>query len=233
MADWLTDPRWERIAAASGIGAVILFVVSYILAGKAPELDEGATTIASYFTEDRSLMLWSGVLQGLGSVLFLWFFAALVTAIREAGQPRLAAAAFAGGILTIGIGGIGFVMSQALAHSVAGAGDDTAVTTVYTIEWIAYGATAFPLAIMAWATGTAIVKSRFLPEVIGWASMVGAIWLVIGGAALKQSGFFSPSGTYGLISYFVFLAWTLVVSAALAQRVAATTEAPRPATAAG
>jgi hypothetical protein len=233
MTDWLTDPRWERIAAASGIGAVIFFVISYILAGKAPGIDEGAATITSYFGDDRSLMLWSGVLQGLGSVLFIWFFAALVTAIRDAGQSRLATAAFAGGILTIGVGGIGYVMSQALAHSIAKGGDATAITTVYTIEWIAYGATAFPLAVMAWATGTAIIKSRVLPEVLGWASMAGAIWLVIGGAALKESGFFSPSGTYGLISYFVFLAWTLVVSAALTQRVAATTEAPRPATAAG
>lgn len=233
MTDWITDPRWERIAAASGVGAVILFVLSYILAGKAPEIDEGATTITTYFTDDRTLTLWSGVIQGLGSVLFIWFFAALVTAIRDAGQPRLAAAAFAGGILTIGMGGIGYVMSQALAHSIARGGDEVAVTTVYTIEWIAYGATAFPLAVMAWATGTAIVKSRLLPEVLGWASMVAAIWFVIGGAALELSGFFSPSGTYGLISYFVFLAWTIVVSATLTQRVAAMTEAPRPATAAG
>jgi hypothetical protein len=221
MTDWITDPRWERIAAASGIGTVILFIIAYVLAGKQPAIDEGATAIASYFNDDRSLTLWSGVLQGLGSVLFLWFFAALVTAIRDAGQTRLAAAAFAGGILTIGIGGIAYVMSQALAHSIARGGDEVAVTTIYTIEWIAYVATSFPLALMAWATGTAILKSRFLPAALGWASMAAAIWLLIGGAALKLDGFFSPSGTYGLISFFVFLAWTLIVSATLAQRVAA------------
>ena len=221
MSVWISDPRWERVAAASGVGAVILFVLSYILAGKAPEIDEGATTITAYFADDRTLMLWAGVIQGLGSVLFLWFLAALVTTIRDAGQPRLAAAAFAGGILTIGIGGIGYVMSQALAHSIARGGDDVAVTTIYTIEWIAYGATAFPLAVMAWATGTAIVKSRVLPEMLGWASMVAAIWFVIGGAALNLTGFFSPSGAYGLISYFLFLAWTLIVSATLAQRATA------------
>jgi hypothetical protein len=112
-------------------------------------------------------------------------------------------------------------MSQALAHSIARGGDDVAVTTIYTIEWIAYGATAFPLAVMAWATGTAIVKSRVLPEMLGWASMVAAIWFVIGGAALNLTGFFSPSGAYGLISYFLFLAWTLIVSATLAQRATA------------
>ena len=221
MSVWISDPRWERVAAASGVGAVILFVLSYILAGKAPEIDEGATAITAYFADDRTLMLWAGVIQGLGSVLFLWFLAALVTTIRDAGQPRLAAAAFAGGILTIGIGGIGYVMSQALAHSIARGGDDVAVTTIYTIEWIAYGATAFPLAVMAWATGTAIVKSRVLPEMLGWASMVAAIWFVIGGAALNLTGFFSPSGAYGLISYFLFLAWTLIVSATLAQRATA------------
>jgi uncharacterized membrane protein len=56
---------------------------------------------------------------------------------------------------------------------------------------------------------------------LGWASMVAAIWFVIGGAAVELTGFFSPSGGYGLISYFLFLAWTLIVSATLTQRATA------------
>jgi len=86
--------RWDRLAAAGGIVGVVLFVAAGIVYGSPPGVGDDGQTVADFFADNRSQVLTAVFLQGLGVLTLLWFIAALVDAMREAGESRLAAAAF-------------------------------------------------------------------------------------------------------------------------------------------
>ena len=87
--------RWDTLAAAGGIVGVALFVLAGILYGSPPGVDEDAQSVADFFSDNRDQLLTSVFLQGLGVLAILWFVDALVHAMREVGEARLATAALA------------------------------------------------------------------------------------------------------------------------------------------
>src|ERR1043165_7607356 len=96
---------WDKLAAAGGLGRVVLFIVAGVLYGSPPGVDEDAQSVANFFSDSRGQILTSVFLQGLGVLAILWFVAALVTAMRDAGEPRLATAAFGAFLLAFAVGG--------------------------------------------------------------------------------------------------------------------------------
>ena len=226
----MNDARWERWAPASGILFAIVLVVSFFVAGEPPGMDEGAAAIGQYYTEDRSSILTSTYLTGIGLVLFLWFLGALATALREVGQARLAATAFAGGLVAAALYMSGTVANATLAHSVAGGGDEGVIQAMFNAQWLGVTLTGFPAAVLAAATGLGAWRSGLFPQWFSLASLVGAVYFVASAGSYATDGFFSPDGAAGMIGFFAFLVWTAVAGWLLLQRLTAT--APEPAHAA-
>jgi hypothetical protein len=54
---------------------------------------------------------------------------------------------------------------------------------------------------------------EFLPAWFGWLSGIVAAYCIVASTAWAESGFWSPTGGLQIITYIVFLAWTVVASA--------------------
>jgi hypothetical protein len=101
----MSDDRFARYAAASGILAVLLVVGSFLglILPNAPDLDAPGTDWAAYFTDHQSRIQVGVIVLGVGLFFFIWFLGSLRTALAraEGGEGRLASVAFGGGIVAV------------------------------------------------------------------------------------------------------------------------------------
>jgi hypothetical protein len=210
--------RWDKLAAASGIVGVVLFVVAGILHGNAPGVDEDAQSVAEFFSDNRDQVLWSVFLQGLGVLAILWFVAALVHEMREAGEARLAAAAFGSFLLTFAVGATAALTRSALAYSIADEGPDL-VLPFYHLALVVDVVSSLLLAGLFAAVGAATFRTGLFPRWWGWLSGLGGLWMVVNATAWGRDGAWSPTGVGGFAGFVVFLLWVLVTSILLTRRV--------------
>jgi hypothetical protein len=224
--------RWDKLAAAGGIIGVALFIVAGILYGSPPGVDEDAQSVADFFADNRSQVLTAVFLQGLGVLAILWFVAALVTAMRDAGESRLATAAFGSFLLAFSIGGVAAISRATLAYSIADEGSDLVLplyhlTVVVDVFVNILGAGLFL------AVGGATLRTGLFARWWGWLSLVAGLLVIVGATAWARDGFWSPTGGAAWITFMVFLVWMVVTSALLVMRTreaAATSPSPAPAT---
>ena len=209
---------WDKLAAAGGIVGVALFIVAGILYGSPPGVDEDAQSVASFFSDNRGQVLTAVSLQGLGVLAILWFVAALVHAMREVGEGRLATAAFGSFLLAFSIGGVAALTRTTLAYSVADQGSDLVLplyhlSVVFDVFGNVLGAGLFL------AVGGATLRTGLFPRWWGWLSVVAGLLLIIGSTAWARDGFWSPTGGVSFISFIIFLVWTLVTSVLLTMKM--------------
>ena len=218
--------NWERWAAATGIGFVVLFVVGLIVLGDQPGLGESAADKAAFYTDHRGRILTAMVILGVSLIAFLWFASTLAAALRDAGEARMGAVTLAGGawfttVLTL----IG-VLNSGLAFSIAQNADEGVAAALYDLTWACGVVAAFPAAMVVAAVMFATLRSAVFPAWWGWSSGVAAAVLLLGGTNWAREGFWAPDGAWSWITVIVLLAWTLCTSGLLVmQRTPA--EAPR------
>jgi hypothetical protein len=201
---------WERLAALSGILAVVLWVIAIAVdeaTGGAEE--EDAAGVLARFQDDEQAVLVGGWLLQLGALLFL----VVVVLLRR----RHALAEGRGGILTaLGFaGGLGVVLFMLAmpGPEMSGALNNDELTPDAALALSNLGDAFFfgaelSAAVLLAATGLLAVRLRTLPAWYGWVSLVIALWLVI-----------LPIGWAALI--FVFPLWVLLTSVLLFLRPAA------------
>jgi predicted membrane metal-binding protein len=91
--------RWtaDRLAAATGMGFVALFIIAFFVATKPPDSTDPNAEWVTYFVHHHRSVLVSAVLFGASAMFFLWFSGSVSSALRGVGQTRLASVAFGGG----------------------------------------------------------------------------------------------------------------------------------------
>jgi hypothetical protein len=192
-----SERRWERLAPLSGVVAVVLFVVGFIVfevVGDTPDGDAGAEQYLSYFREEDG-SIWGGSwLFALGIFFFLWFLGSLRAALyrAEGGVGRVASIAYAGGVG----GALLLLASLGTQASGAIAADENRNFSAQAAEalWWAgdgffVGSTFFLAALFA-ATAVLTVRTRLFPL---WFGIVSAI--------------------FALASLIVFISWAVVIFA--------------------
>jgi hypothetical protein len=194
----------KQLAPLSGVLAVLLIIVAFVVSGETPEADDSLSKVISYYSDHDSEMQISAALLGLGSFFFLLFSTTVAGALRRAPGASKGAAAFsfAGGIVfAVGLtifAGLGFA-----AGDVVGDVDPSVVQTLNALGMdmfftVAVGTGAFLL-----GAGVGTLKTGALPRWLGWAAVV------IGVIAITPAGFF------GFLALGV---WTLVASVMLAMQ---------------
>lgn len=217
---------WDKLAAAGGIVGVVLFVVAGFLYGSPPGVDEDAQSVADFFSDNRGQVLTAIFLQGLGVLAILWFVAALVQAMREAGEGRLATAAFGSFLLAFAIGGTAAITRSTLAYSIADEGSDLVLplyhlSVVFDVFVNVLGAGLFL------AVGGATLRTGLFARWWGWVSLAAGLWLIVGATAWARDGFWSPTGGVAWLTFIVFLVWMLGTSILLTMKMrTATAGAP-------
>lgn len=221
MMNW----NWDRIAAGAGVGTVVLFIVGFVVGGDFPKVDDSAGEVAAHYADERGGVLTAVILFGLGAVLLIWFVSALATALRGAGQARLAATAFGGGLLLAGTLFLNVVMIAGVTLTVQEGGDEGTVQGLNQVIWAVEVVISWPVAVLVGATAAATLHSRIFPSWHGWAGGIAALLFLLGGTTWAKDGFWAPDGAYGTITFLLFLVWLTVTSALLVRRTPAA-EAP-------
>lgn len=220
--------KWsaERLAAASGLVFLALYVVAILVVPRAPELSSSNAKVAAYYVQHHRAGLVQTVLLGLAVIAFLWFIGSLVALLRGAGEARLASVAFAGGIAAAGLALLGMTISGALFMRVA-LESPAMAGGLHVLVVTAFMLTGFATATIAFATAIAVWRCKVLPTWYAATTAVAGVLFLLGGGALTYSGFYSPDGAYSWISTIAFLVWTLITSAELIQHAEVAQEAPQ------
>jgi hypothetical protein len=213
MGKWSAD-RW---AATSGIAFVVLFIVSFFTATKPPDSTDPNSQWVTYFLDHHRATLISAVLIGAAVMFFIWFAGSVGAALRNAGEPRLAAVAFGGGVVTTAIGIVIGSVQGALAYRIA-IDSPANVKAFVDLSYSLGVLISFPVAVLIGATAIASRRTGLFPQWWTALSGVAAVVMISGGAALAHSGFYRPDGPWAFVTLIVFLVWTLVTSGWLVMR---------------
>ena len=225
--------RWERYGAASGIAFAILAVATVLLVPESPPAaDESLGQIQGYFREHRDGLLMAGYLTGLAIAFALWFTGTLRSHLMraEGGTGRMASIAFGGGLVAGSAALIGTAVTSALAFSAAQssvAGSQAVTRAMFDLGNMAFSLAWFPIAVLVGATAVASSRTGALPA---WHARISGVlsiaFVVAAASAFVERGMLAAGGSYGYVMFLLFVAWVLVTSILVMQRIPATTDRP-------
>jgi hypothetical protein len=203
--------RWGLLAG--GLAGVLWLVSLFVLEGAGnPAGPESGEEIATFYRDDRALILVAATLHGLGGFLFLWF-----VAVVRAWLGALAVPAWLAAATTIGGTAGGALMLALTAGQSTGATTDKELVTpdAAIVFWrLAHGvfaAAEIALALFVAALSIVALRRYALSRWLGWFGIVIAVVLLI-----------PPLGWLALL--FLLPLWLILLSLTLWRR-------PMPATA--
>jgi hypothetical protein len=205
----MTNDRYARWGAASGIVAIVLIVVGFFIGtSDLPDIDAPANEWLSFVTDNQSEIQWGTSIVAVGVFFFIWFLGSLRSALRaaEGGTGRLASITFASGVVIAGFFLLVITAIQAAAFR-SDASADT-VRGLWDLSTVA-GAPAVG-AFTAFFAATAIAGYRHnaLPAPVAGLSALAAITQPLAlGVGVTDSGAFAGDGVLGFWVPF----WTLVI----------------------
>jgi hypothetical protein len=218
----VTDPRWERYAAAAGLGAAALLALQMLVAPLYPWVDDQPIRILAYYSANASAIRVQILLGGLAGILFLWWIGSLRVHLRRAEEDpgRLSAVAFGSAIAAVGIAAFGGVATLAAVNGPApaagavpfGAGlpmrTDIAAIPFHELRLDSYTISWFALAPMLASVAVVAARDGAFPRWHMNASYALAILsLGTGLSVLIDTGPFAPGGVFTLVLYGGFVLW--------------------------
>ncbi len=204
--------RWDRIGALGGAIFVPLIILSFVIAGEPPDVEDSVPEIVEYYVDSDSEIFIGAGLAGLAITFFLLFANHLRRLFAAAGDAPLGALTLVGAsIMAVGAT-IDATISVALTESVEDIDPASvqALQALWDNDWIPL---AFGAALFLGTTGVSIIQTEVLPRWLGW---VGVILFVLT---------FTP---IGFVSFLGGGIWVIVASVMLALRGRSEPPAPAP-----
>ena len=164
----------------SGVGFVVLGIVSFIIQGEPKPADEPVNEIVDFYLDNKDSIIAAQVVGAISGLLLIAFGAYLASVLRSADErawvlPLLPLVGFV-------IMDVGFAIDGTILIALAEAADDIEPTSVQTLQalWdndflpIALGAMVF-----LFSFGIAVLRSGALPRWLGWVAIVlGVVALI-------------------------------------------------------
>ena len=229
---------WERWAAATGIAFVLLALIGFFLAPDPPGADASNSEVLNYFNDKEGELRAQAMLFALGGAALLWFTGTLAALLRRwltirdrdrfAGdrdpdyddRQRLPSIVVASGATAVALYMAGTAAYTALATRAGQEIDESAGRALFELGGSLITFVSYPAAVFVGAAALGIMRTRRLPDWLGWLGVAVVAVLVIDGigATVGDSDTFGPSGPIGVIAFLSFLAWVLVASGLLTWR---------------
>lgn len=198
----MTTERWERYAPWTGVLAVVLWVIGFLILGTSGFVAQDASpeeVLAHYQTNGGPVIAGSFIFM-LGALAFVWFLGSLASSLRaaEGGVGRVASIAFAGGVamavcaLLLPSGGVTLALATATITA-------TSADALRHLPGVFYIGVELFAAVLVGATGLVALRTAVLPRLLAWVSLVLALVLLI-----------PPIGWVGVL--LGVPVWTLLVS---------------------
>ena len=204
---------WNQYAAIAGLVSVFLFFAAWFIYGNGPTVADDPGIILGFFTDNHDRVIWSMFIQGLGSLAMIWFMAALVIAIRDAGEIILAVAAGLSFAVALALGSAATIMRSGIAFISIGDISPDTVTVIFHLGSVIDTGQNMISAGFFLPVAIAALRTRFIPAWWGWVSIAAGLWAVASTTALNHSGFWSPNqaGFLNLVFYVVWVGGTSIL----------------------
>jgi hypothetical protein len=210
---------WERLWRLSGINFVVFFIIAYVIYGYQPQVGASADALAAFYGGDRTRILIAAVFSGVAVLNLLWFAAAIRTDLADAGQDGWGAAATASSAVLAALFLLLIAVGAALAHSIAGSGNQTLTSALNDFAWACVVLTSFPRAMLIMASAFGLWRAGLISNALFAAGVAAVVLVLLGGTTWLSGGFWAPDGAYSrFLSPIIGLVWVLVVSRVLLTR---------------
>jgi hypothetical protein len=208
MARW----SWDRLAAGSGLAAIVLFLIAVFLPGTPPQTTASKASIVHYFNSHHRSGLIAAIAGGLGLIALLWFMGCVTNAMRKAGETRLADVSLGAAMIAM----TAFLVSGGLTTALFYRIDTASIEKgMYITATIVAAFAGFPLAAWIGAAAIAAFRTWAMPRWYAGLSGLAAVLALFNGGALAHSGFYSPTGAYGIVAMIAVFVWIAVTSGLL------------------
>jgi hypothetical protein len=186
----------SRITRWTGIGGVVFFLalaLAIFQDPNAPDSNASAAKVVKFYGSHKAEVTVNSYITEVTVVialLFFWYLREYVASVAE--NRRLANLGFAGAVLLAASGGLSGGFEQLLVNGV----HDLDPGSMQTINALSEDSTnllgGIGVAVLLGATGIAIIRSRVLPQWLGWvAAVVAVASLVVGFFGLAGVGVWS------------------------------------------
>jgi hypothetical protein len=214
---YTTPAFWERLWRSSGIQAVGLFVIAYLIYGYQPPIGASADALAAFYDGERTRILMAAVVSGLAVLNLMWFTAALRATLAEAEQDGWGAAATAASA-ALGASLL-LIVTTTTALAYAGSGYHELAAALNDVAWAGVVLSSFPRAMLIMAAAFGLWRAKLISNALFAVGVAAVVLVLLGGTTWLSGGFWSPDGVYSrFVSPVIGLAWILVVSWVLLTR---------------
>ncbi len=202
----------EWLVPLTGVGFVLVGIVSFIVGGEPKSADEPVGEIVDFYVDNKDALQAASFIR-IASLLLLVFFGAYLRNVLRAGAPEgesLSLVSFLGIVVVA----VGFAIDSTILFALSEAAGDTDPVTVQSLQALwdyDFIPVALGLLMFVWATGLAVIRTGVLPRWLGWAM------ILLGVIGLTPIGFVAAIGAAILI---VALSILLSVRARSAPRTA-------------
>ena len=184
--------RWGGIA---GLAFLVLAFAGALLPGFPPRVTDSENEILSYVSDGKTQLLVASLCWAASAGLVIWFTAAFAEAIRERDERSdVHMALLAGSVL---VGGAIFMNAAGTAAMAYGIDEISPELTVALFQGLmVLGAmVGFAAALPLTAAGIGVLRTKMLPDWLGYLGLAAAAVSVVGAFAIfAESGDYVPGG---------------------------------------
>jgi len=184
----------EWLVPLTGVGFVLLGILSFIVGGEPKSADEPVREIVNYYVDNKD-SIEVGAFIGVAAILLLVFFGAYLRQVLRAAAPEgeiLSLVSFLGLVVVA----VGFAIDTTILIALSEAADDINPVAVQSLQAL-WDNDFVPLLLgvlmFLWATGLAVIRTGVLPKWLGW------VMVVLGVLALTPIGFVAAIGAAILV----------------------------------
>jgi hypothetical protein len=176
----------EWLVPLTGVGFIVLGIVSFIVGGEPKSADDPVREIVAYYVDNKDSVQ-AGAFIGVAATVLLVFFGAYLRRFLRAAAgdgEMLSIVSFIG----IAIVAVGFAIDTTILIALSEAADDINPIAVQSLQAL-WDNDFIPMMLgvllFLWATGLSVIRTGALPKWLGW------VMVVLGVVGVTPIGFVS------------------------------------------
>lgn len=197
------------MAAGSGFGFMVFYLVHFVLQGGGPRA-AGPMAVAIYYVQHNAQLLLGQLAGGLALMAFIGFAAGLVPVVRDRGADSEAVAIVVSCTAFITLGLVSTAAKSALIRAAERSGP-AAIDALFLLQGLV--PVVLALAAVAASTSAAFLRTGLLPRWVGFTGLGAAAIFVLSFAADALGD--APETRVSLFGVVITAGWVALVSAAL------------------